>query len=186
MLRNIAASRRGAYKSARRFRAQANSGPLREAGRSGAVLFFDYHRCFLSSRVLAGSTGRSHVPAIGLDENAGAGFFLTAVDHVSASADAAIYSRTAPARIAKPCRAHDQSNLPPGIALVPSTLEAGYRNQPDLPCGDDSACTSVWAANSCQRCMRAHPSTCPVHCREFPSRRQRIIAGAGPHHPIVP
>ncbi len=74
-----------------------------------------------------------HVPPAGLDEDAGAHFFLAALDHAGAGADAPLSARQTAARGEEPHGAREPGALPPRAALVPAPLENCGRAQSHLP-----------------------------------------------------
>ena len=84
-----------AQRRAERSGATTHSGRRGAAGWSGALLLAHHHRGFVSSGLSAGSAGRPHVPAAGLDQDAGSHLFFAALHHAGSGADAAVPARKA-------------------------------------------------------------------------------------------
>jgi len=87
---------------------------------------------------------------------------------------------------AKPGCKNDQSDLSAGVALVTATLEAGRRDQPNLPrCDDSSVFPSRQPiyAGAVRRLVAVHAKCATGN---FHHSSERVIAGTGPHHPFVP
>src|SRR5262249_2429700 len=114
------------------------SGHFCETGRASLVLFTHHYCCLVSSRIPAGSSGRPHVSALGLDQDAGFGFFLFAIHHSGARFDATICTWTLTARVTESSSASHKGNLFAGVALVPPTLEDCRRHQSSLSSADHS------------------------------------------------
>ncbi len=109
-------------------RAGAHSHRRRQAGRPSAVLFSPYYRGLVPPGVPAGSTGRTHVPSAGMDEDSGRGLLVLAGHHAGSHPDGHLHSREAAARIGK----SDLKNYA-------GTLFAGFTTLPEIPQNDVAA-----------------------------------------------
>ena len=103
------------------------------AGRAGALLFAHHYRGFVSAGISAGSAGGPHVPAPGLDQDAGSYLFFTAIHHAGSGAHAALPARKTASRVEEPRCAHHAGHLSAHTALVPQALESCHCTESGFP-----------------------------------------------------
>ena len=106
----------------------------------GPALFFsllDYCR-LVPPGVPAGSTGRTHVPSAGMDENSGRGFLVLVGDHAGSHPDGHFHSREAAARIGKSDFKNYAGTLFAGFTTLPEIPQDDVAAQSGIPGGDVS------------------------------------------------
>jgi len=107
----------------------------------GPALFYSL---IIIAGISAGSAGRPHVPAAGMDQDAGAHLFLAALHHAGSRADAALPARKAASRIEESRCAGHPGNVSSRAALVPEALEIGDRTESCFSGGDHSTLLPSW------------------------------------------
>src|SRR5256885_13842745 len=132
----------------RQTRARVNTRrkPLNESGYAfsstprgaRAVLFSPYYRGLVPPSVPAGSTGRTHVPSAGMDENAGCRLLVLAGHHAGSHPDGHFHSRESAARIGKSDLKGDTGTLLAGFTTLPEIPQDHVVAQFGIPGGDVS------------------------------------------------
>ncbi len=119
-------------------RAGAHSHRFRQAGGPRAVLFSPYYCGLVPPGVPAGSTGRTHVPPAGMDEDSGCGLLVLAGHHSGSHPHGHFYSRKAAARIGKSDFKNYTGTLFAGLTTLPEIPQDDSVAQFGIPGGDVS------------------------------------------------
>ena len=139
---------------------------------------------FLPVFLLEAQEGRMFRP-LAWTKDAGPHLLFPALHHAGSGAHAALPSRKAAARIAKPRRAHHAGHLSARPALVPQALEARGDPESRVPRRDHSALLPTRQpvhARALRRLIALHAQRA---ARNLHHPGSLADAAAGPHHPVL-